>query len=167
MKKAFQDMLHDLGEVNPTHAYCNGSRTSKDNEDPSWNTSFKNKRTLKTTSALEALWKTLFNSGSNLNNEENDFMLDTSYGNETIEELTVAVMLMARIQPANGNAKTVPSYDEKVVSEVYFTCDHNNSRQNTSLRSFRQELLEYMGVHDNDASESSQPSWGKMCTYGT
>nr|GEU64486.1 retrotransposon protein, putative, unclassified [Tanacetum cinerariifolium] len=26
------------------------------------------------------------------------------------------------------------------------------------LRSFRQELLEYMGVHDNDASESSKPS---------
>ncbi|GJS33021.1 hypothetical protein Tco_0531403 [Tanacetum coccineum] len=26
----------------------------------------------------------------------------------------------------------------------------------------RQELLEYMGVHDNDASESSQPSWGKI-----
>nr|GEX57168.1 hypothetical protein [Tanacetum cinerariifolium]GEX70597.1 hypothetical protein [Tanacetum cinerariifolium] len=39
MKKAFQDMLHELGEVNPTRAYCNGSRTSKDNEDPSWNTS--------------------------------------------------------------------------------------------------------------------------------
>ncbi|GJZ34357.1 hypothetical protein Tco_0580174, partial [Tanacetum coccineum] len=45
MKKAFQDMLHDLGEVNPTHAYYNGSRTSKDNEDPSWNTSFKTRRT--------------------------------------------------------------------------------------------------------------------------
>ncbi|GJT76980.1 integrase, catalytic region, zinc finger, CCHC-type containing protein [Tanacetum coccineum] len=30
-----------------------------------------------------------------------------------------------------------------------------------------QELLEYMDVHDNDASESSQPSWGKMCTSGT
>nr|GEV70490.1 hypothetical protein [Tanacetum cinerariifolium] len=28
----------------------------------------------------------------------------------------------------------------------------------------RQEILEYMEVHDNDASESSQPSWGKMCT---
>ncbi|GJU02356.1 hypothetical protein Tco_1112694 [Tanacetum coccineum] len=26
----------------------------------------------------------------------------------------------------------------------------------------RQELLEYMNVHDNDASESSQPSWGKI-----
>ncbi|GJV19221.1 hypothetical protein Tco_1368241 [Tanacetum coccineum] len=28
----------------------------------------------------------------------------------------------------------------------------------------RQELLEYMGVHVNDASESLKPSWGKMCT---
>nr|GEV36112.1 hypothetical protein [Tanacetum cinerariifolium] len=27
------------GKVNPTQAYYNGSRTSKDNEDPSWNTS--------------------------------------------------------------------------------------------------------------------------------
>nr|GEW90298.1 reverse transcriptase domain-containing protein [Tanacetum cinerariifolium] len=39
MMKAFQDILHELGEVNPTHAYYNGSRTSKDNEDPRWNTS--------------------------------------------------------------------------------------------------------------------------------
>ncbi|GJW54647.1 hypothetical protein Tco_0098732 [Tanacetum coccineum] len=31
----------------------------------------------------------------------------------------------------------------------------------------RQELLEYIDVHDNDASESSQPSWGKMCISGT
>ncbi|GKB62849.1 hypothetical protein Tco_0919035 [Tanacetum coccineum] len=38
IKKAFQDMLHGLGEVNPTHAYYNGSRSSKDNEDPSWST---------------------------------------------------------------------------------------------------------------------------------
>ncbi|GJS99586.1 hypothetical protein Tco_0820756 [Tanacetum coccineum] len=49
----------DWGEVNPTHAYYNGSRTSKDNEDPSWNTSFKTRRTQKTTSAVEALWKTI------------------------------------------------------------------------------------------------------------
>nr|GEY91971.1 hypothetical protein [Tanacetum cinerariifolium] len=32
---------------------------------------------------------------------------------------------------------------------------------------FRQEPLEYVGVRDNDASESSKPSWGKMCTSGT
>ncbi|GJW39409.1 putative ribonuclease H-like domain-containing protein [Tanacetum coccineum] len=60
MKKAFQDMLHGLGEVNPTHACYNGSRTSKDNKDPSWSTRFKTRRTQKTSSALEALWKTLF-----------------------------------------------------------------------------------------------------------
>ncbi|GKB57171.1 hypothetical protein Tco_0913357 [Tanacetum coccineum] len=56
--------------------------------------------------------------GSNLNSEENDFMLDTSFGEETVEELTAVVMLMARIQPADGNSKTVPSYDAKDVSEV-------------------------------------------------
>ncbi|GJX47626.1 retrovirus-related pol polyprotein from transposon TNT 1-94 [Tanacetum coccineum] len=56
--------------------------------------------------------------GSNLNNEENDFMLDTSYGEETMKELTAAVMLMARIQPADGNAETVPSYDAKADIEV-------------------------------------------------
>nr|GEV28260.1 hypothetical protein [Tanacetum cinerariifolium] len=57
--------------------------------------------------------------GSNLNNEENDFLLDTSYNEETMEELTDVVMLMARIQPADGNAETVPSYDAKAVSKVY------------------------------------------------
>ncbi|GJU84612.1 hypothetical protein Tco_1292158 [Tanacetum coccineum] len=53
MKKAFQDMLHRLGEVNPTHENYNDSCTSKDTEDPSWSTSFKNRRTQKTSSTLE------------------------------------------------------------------------------------------------------------------
>ncbi|GKC59752.1 hypothetical protein Tco_1087350, partial [Tanacetum coccineum] len=39
--------------VNPVHAYYNGSRTSKDNEDPGWNTSFKTRRTQKTTIDFE------------------------------------------------------------------------------------------------------------------
>ncbi|GKB46496.1 putative LRR receptor-like protein kinase [Tanacetum coccineum] len=56
--------------------------------------------------------------GRNLNNEENDFMLDTSSGEETMEELTAVVMLMGRIQLVDGNTKTVPSYDAKAVSEV-------------------------------------------------
>ncbi|GKD16475.1 hypothetical protein Tco_1205633, partial [Tanacetum coccineum] len=53
-----------------------------------------------------------------LKDEENDFLLANSYGEETMEELTVAVILMARIQPVDGNAEIVPSYDEKAVSEV-------------------------------------------------
>ncbi|GJU97714.1 putative ribonuclease H-like domain-containing protein [Tanacetum coccineum] len=32
----------------------------------------------------------------------------------------------------------------------------------TFIHNHRQERLEYMDVHDNDASESSQPSWGKI-----
>ncbi|GJW85455.1 retrovirus-related pol polyprotein from transposon TNT 1-94 [Tanacetum coccineum] len=56
--------------------------------------------------------------GSNLKDGENDFMLDNSYGDETLEELTATVMMMDRIQPADGNAETVPSYDVKAVSEV-------------------------------------------------
>ncbi|GKA66395.1 retrovirus-related pol polyprotein from transposon TNT 1-94 [Tanacetum coccineum] len=55
---------------------------------------------------------------SNLNAKENDFMFDNSFGDETLEELTVAVIMMARIQPANENAVTEPTYDEKAVSEV-------------------------------------------------
>ncbi|GJT16610.1 retrovirus-related pol polyprotein from transposon TNT 1-94 [Tanacetum coccineum] len=58
-----------------------------------------------------------YKAGSNLSNEENDFMLDTSYG-EDLEELTVAVILMARLQPVDDNADNVPSYDAKAISLV-------------------------------------------------
>ncbi|GKD58223.1 hypothetical protein Tco_1295732 [Tanacetum coccineum] len=37
-----------------------------------------------------------------------------------------------------------------------------NTWYNQGLVNEYQELLEYMNVHDNDASESSQPSWGKI-----
>ncbi|GKG05093.1 hypothetical protein Tco_0315480 [Tanacetum coccineum] len=45
-------------------------------------------------------------------------MLDNSYGDETLKELTAAVIMMARIQPADDNADSKPSYDAKAVSEV-------------------------------------------------
>ncbi|GKB28365.1 hypothetical protein Tco_0867766 [Tanacetum coccineum] len=59
-----------------------------------------------------------YEAGSNLKDEENDFMLDNSYGDETLEELTIAVIMMARIQSANYNVASEPSYDAKAVSEV-------------------------------------------------
>ncbi|GJU50822.1 retrovirus-related pol polyprotein from transposon TNT 1-94 [Tanacetum coccineum] len=55
---------------------------------------------------------------SNLNAEENDFMLDNSFGDDTLEELTAAVIMMARIQPVDDNVVTEPYYDAKAVSEV-------------------------------------------------
>ncbi|GJT08276.1 retrovirus-related pol polyprotein from transposon TNT 1-94 [Tanacetum coccineum] len=56
--------------------------------------------------------------GGTLNEEENDFMLDNDYGDETLEELTVAVIMMAQIQPTDDNAETEPKYDAEAVDEV-------------------------------------------------
>nr|GEZ37680.1 hypothetical protein [Tanacetum cinerariifolium]GEZ77357.1 hypothetical protein [Tanacetum cinerariifolium] len=53
-----------------------------------------------------------------LNDEKNDFVLYNSYGDETLEELIVAVIMMARIQQADDNAETDPKYDVEAVSEV-------------------------------------------------
>nr|GEV26235.1 hypothetical protein [Tanacetum cinerariifolium] len=53
-----------------------------------------------------------------LNDEENDFMLDNAYEDETLEESTAAVIMMARIQPACDNAESEPKYDVEAVSEV-------------------------------------------------
>ncbi|GJU39602.1 hypothetical protein Tco_1192559 [Tanacetum coccineum] len=41
-------------------------------------------------------------------------------------------------------------------------CQEGNGSFGFQDLCFRQELLEYMDVHDNDASESSQPSWVKI-----
>ncbi|GKA25318.1 retrovirus-related pol polyprotein from transposon TNT 1-94 [Tanacetum coccineum] len=56
--------------------------------------------------------------GSNLKDEESSFMLDNSYGDETLEELTAAVIMMAQIQQNDDNAVTEPNYDAKAISEV-------------------------------------------------
>nr|GEU41269.1 hypothetical protein [Tanacetum cinerariifolium] len=85
---------------------------------------------------------------SNLNNEENDFMLDTSYGEETMEELTDVVMLMARIQPANGNAETVPSYDAKAVSEV-----NASSKVHEQMRHEKRKII--IQTSDDDQIDSN------------
>ncbi|GKA07912.1 hypothetical protein Tco_0687243 [Tanacetum coccineum] len=48
------------GEVNLTHAYYNGSKTSKDNEDPSWSTSINIRRQRRHLQQLEALWMSFY-----------------------------------------------------------------------------------------------------------
>nr|GEV32242.1 integrase, catalytic region, zinc finger, CCHC-type, peptidase aspartic, catalytic [Tanacetum cinerariifolium]GEV35038.1 integrase, catalytic region, zinc finger, CCHC-type, peptidase aspartic, catalytic [Tanacetum cinerariifolium] len=49
--------------------------------------------------------------GGTLNKEENDFMLDNHYGDDSLEELNAAVIMMARIQPANNNDDVEPKHD--------------------------------------------------------
>ncbi|GJW22817.1 hypothetical protein Tco_0033439 [Tanacetum coccineum] len=39
--------------------------------------------------------------GGNLNEEENDFMLENHYGDDSLEELNAVVIMMARIQPTD------------------------------------------------------------------
>ncbi|GKE73862.1 hypothetical protein Tco_1535903, partial [Tanacetum coccineum] len=66
--------------------------------------------------------------GSNLKDKENDFMLDNSYADETLEELTTAVIMMVRIQPTDDNAVTEPNYDAKAV--IVVNASHNlNSKE--------------------------------------
>nr|GEX10298.1 retrovirus-related Pol polyprotein from transposon TNT 1-94 [Tanacetum cinerariifolium] len=56
--------------------------------------------------------------GGNLNEEQNDFMLDNAYGDDTFEELSVAVIMMAHIQPTDDKSDAEPKYDSEVISEV-------------------------------------------------
>ncbi|GJY80013.1 hypothetical protein Tco_0492764 [Tanacetum coccineum] len=57
--------------------------------------------------------------GVHLDEEENDFMLDNAYGNNTLEELYAAVIMMARIQPTDEKSDAKPTYDVELLSEVY------------------------------------------------
>ncbi|GJX71989.1 hypothetical protein Tco_0309160 [Tanacetum coccineum] len=59
-----------------------------------------------------------YKAGGTLNEEENDFMLDSAYGDETLEELTAVVIMMERIQPADDNSEIESKYDAKAISEV-------------------------------------------------
>ncbi|GJS73811.1 hypothetical protein Tco_0706652 [Tanacetum coccineum] len=66
--------------------------------------------------------------GSNLEDEENDFMLDNSYGEETIEELTAAVMLI------HVKCKTIiqTSDDDQIDSNIIFDDPYVENNGGTS-----------------------------------
>ncbi|GKB04330.1 retrovirus-related pol polyprotein from transposon TNT 1-94 [Tanacetum coccineum] len=84
---------------------------------------------------------------SNLNDEKNDFMLDNSFGDETLEELTDAVIMMTRIQPADDNAMTEPTYDAKAISET--------------LKELQQELIEEVQEMSNIFESMEEKVEGK------
>ncbi|GJU58415.1 hypothetical protein Tco_1236181 [Tanacetum coccineum] len=92
-------------------------------------------------------------SGSNLQDEENDFMLDNSYGDETLEESTAVVIMMARIQPADDNAASEPSYDAKSVSEVNAsTMGHeqvNRVQRKTIIHISNDDQIDYNIIFDD------------------
>ncbi|GJX93541.1 integrase, catalytic region, zinc finger, CCHC-type containing protein [Tanacetum coccineum] len=95
---------------------------------------------------------------SNPKNEENDFMLDNSYGDETLEELTVAVIMMDRIQPADDNAESEPSYDAKADSEVNasnkFHEQVNRVKRKTIIHTFDDDQIDYNIIFDDPYVEN-------------
>ncbi|GKB44975.1 putative ribonuclease H-like domain-containing protein [Tanacetum coccineum] len=86
--------------------------------------------------------------GSHLSNEENDFMLDNAYGEESLDELTASVMLMARLQPAAETTDTVPSYDDKAVSQV-----HDSSKAHEQVSHVTRKTI--IQTTDDDQIDSS------------
>ncbi|GJW09695.1 retrovirus-related pol polyprotein from transposon TNT 1-94 [Tanacetum coccineum] len=66
--------------------------------------------------------------GGNLNEEENNFMLDNHYGDDSLEELNAAVIMMERIQPEDNNDDAEPKHDAKTISEVNASQIHLKSR---------------------------------------
>ncbi|GJU17207.1 hypothetical protein Tco_1145173, partial [Tanacetum coccineum] len=48
----------------------------------------------------------------------NDFMLDNTYGDNTLDELNATVIMMARIQSTDDKIDAKPTYDVEFISEV-------------------------------------------------
>ncbi|GKA02374.1 hypothetical protein Tco_0675039 [Tanacetum coccineum] len=74
--------------------------------------------------------------GSNLKDEENDFMLDSSYGDETLEELTVAVNASNKVheQVNRVKRKTIihTSDDDQIDSNIIFNDPYVENNDGTS-----------------------------------
>nr|GEV04668.1 hypothetical protein [Tanacetum cinerariifolium] len=56
--------------------------------------------------------------GVHLNDEKNDYMLDNAYGDNTLEELNAAEIIMVRIQPTDDKLDVKPTYDGEFISEL-------------------------------------------------
>nr|GEY10264.1 hypothetical protein [Tanacetum cinerariifolium] len=69
--------------------------------------------------------------GGNLNKEEIDFMLDNNYGDDLLEELNAALILMARIQLVENKADAKPTYDVDALGEVNASHIHLKSRMHS------------------------------------
>ncbi|GKC66843.1 hypothetical protein Tco_1099441 [Tanacetum coccineum] len=76
-----------------------------------------------------------------------------------MEELTAAVMLMAHIQPTDGSAETVPSYDAKAVSEVHasFKVHEQLSHEKckTVIQTFDDDQINYNIIFDDPYVENN------------
>ncbi|GJY98257.1 hypothetical protein Tco_0515167 [Tanacetum coccineum] len=66
--------------------------------------------------------------GGNLKEEKNDFMLDNYYGDNALEELNAAVIIMAHNQPTDDIGATSSRSNADILSEVNALTKHDKSR---------------------------------------
>nr|GEV05785.1 hypothetical protein [Tanacetum cinerariifolium] len=72
--------------------------------------------------------------------KENDFMLDNAYGDNTLDELNAAMIMMARIQTTNDKFDAKPTYDSEFISEshtIHHQSTHHTTTATTSPRRHR------------------------------
>ncbi|GKB90127.1 hypothetical protein Tco_0962399 [Tanacetum coccineum] len=96
--------------------------------------------------------------GGNLNEEENDFMLDNHYGDDSLEELNAAVILMARIQPTDDKTDAEPTYDVDALGEVNASQIHLKSRMHSESvhkHTNHVKLKTVINTFDGDQIDSS------------
>nr|GEX20971.1 hypothetical protein [Tanacetum cinerariifolium] len=94
---------------------------------------------------------------SNLNNEENDFMLDTLYGEETIEELTVAA-----VTGENASSKVrdpfMENNDDQIDSNIIFYDPFMENNGGTSgyknLKHFKKAIAAQPKMYDGEKLHS-------------
>ncbi|GKE32538.1 hypothetical protein Tco_1451860 [Tanacetum coccineum] len=96
--------------------------------------------------------------GGNLNEEENDFMLDNHYEDDSLEELNASIIMMARIQPADNNDDADPKHDAKTISEVNALQIHPKSPMHSESiheHTNHEKLKTIMNTSDDDQIDSS------------
>ncbi|GKB25048.1 putative ribonuclease H-like domain-containing protein [Tanacetum coccineum] len=102
--------------------------------------------------------------GSNLNDEENDFMLDNSFRYEALEEITAAVIMMSQIQPTADNGVQKRNYDAKAVSEVNasykmipkWVHEHKNQgKRKTVINTYDDNQIDFNIIFDDPYVENN------------
>nr|GEU33804.1 hypothetical protein [Tanacetum cinerariifolium] len=78
---------------------------------------------------------------------------NVSYACKTMNECERCVTIKTELQR---------DFNNKECYDKLFKKQESNGSSGFQYLCLRQELLEYMNVHDNDSSESSQPSWGNV-----
>ncbi|GJU00250.1 integrase, catalytic region, zinc finger, CCHC-type containing protein [Tanacetum coccineum] len=96
--------------------------------------------------------------GENLNEEENDFMLNNHYGDNSLEELNAALIMMEHIQLVENKVDAEPTYNADAFGEVNSSHIHLKSRMHSKSvheHTNHVKLKTDINISDDDQIDSS------------